>query len=301
MDRFDVMQLFVRVVDAGSFSRAAKVTGVAQPTASKQISQLEKRLGAQLLRRTSRGLSLTSAGQDYYESAVRLLSEVDAAEARIGHDQNTTSGHVRVAISAAFGRMYVVPRLPELFARYPGMSVTLEVSERFVNLVESGIDVAIRIGFLSDSLLFAKRIGNVEAVTVATPAYFARHGRPKVPSDLQRHTCVVFTPNSQVRPWEFANGKERETVKPAGLVMTNDAEHIRAAVLAGLGIAHNSSWLFAADIASGAVVRVLKEYAPPPYPINAVWPSGRRVPEKVKAFVEFLALVCDGNPSLKLR
>ena len=149
MDRLDVMRLFVRIAETGSFSRAARAAGVGQPTASKQIALLEERLGARLLQRTSRRLNLTDEGQAYYEASVRLLGEVDAAESAIGRGTVSPAGVIRVALSAGFGRMYVVPRLPEFFARYPDLAVDVNVSERHVNLIEDGLDVAIRIGFLA--------------------------------------------------------------------------------------------------------------------------------------------------------
>lgn len=256
MDRLDAIQIFIRVVETRSFSMAARAMGVAQPTVSKQVAALETHLGAQLLRRSSRGLTLTEAGQDFYESAVRLLSDLEAAEARIGRGQVSPSGHVRVALSAGFGRMFIVPRLPDFYARYPDISVDIDVSERHVNLLEEGIDVAIRIGNLRDSSLVARRIGSCAAVTIATPGYLARRGEPRVPSDLDRHDCVVFMFHGAQRPWQFKGPSGPLAVEPKGILRSNDAEHIRAGVLAGLGVGHNVSWLFAPEIASGAVQRI---------------------------------------------
>src|SRR4051812_8216923 len=181
MDRLEAMQLFLRVADLGSFSKAAIVSGVSQSTASKQLAQMESRLGAQLLRRTTRGLSVTEAGQQYYQSITQLLASIDEAEAKGGRGQLQPSGVLRVALSAAFGRFYVVPYLPEFFALYPNVTVDLDISERHANLVEDGIDVAIRIGSLSDSSLVARRIGSVRFATVGTPAYFEKHGVPTHP------------------------------------------------------------------------------------------------------------------------
>jgi len=300
MDRLDVMRLFLRVADSGSFSKAARAAGIVQPTVSKQIAALEARLGAQLLRRTSRGLSLTGAGQDFYDSSVRLLGDLDAAESRIGRGQVAPSGLVRVALSAGLGRMYVVPRLPDFFAQFPDVAIDLDISERHVNLIEEGIDVAIRIGHLADSTLVARRIGSMTMSTVASPAYLERFGTPATPDDLARHAAVPFMYQGAPRPWEFNGPDGVMTLVPKGPVQTNDAEHIRATVLAGLGIAHSAGWLFAADIASGAVTHILTEYTPAPYPINAVCPGGRRVPGKAKVFIEFLAGIFADEPALKL-
>lgn len=301
MDRIDTMQLFVRIAETGSYSKAASALGIGQPTASKQIVALEKRLGAQLLRRTSRGLNITDAGQAYYEVAVRLLNEIEAAESSVGRGRTSPSGLLRVALSPGFGRMYVVPRLPEFFARFPDLAVDLAVSERHVNLIEDGIDIAIRIGFLSDSSLLARRIGNMEIVTVASPDYLKSFGEPTTPADLERHRAVTFMSRGAPRPWQFKGPSGPITVQPKGPVRTNDAEHIRAAVRSGLGIAHNAEWLFARDIASGEVRSFLADYSPDPYPIHAVYPHGRLTPTKVKVFVEFLARVFEEEPSLRVR
>jgi LysR family transcriptional regulator for bpeEF and oprC len=301
MDRLDVMRLFVRIAETGSFSKAARAAGVGQPTASKQIAALEERLGAQLLHRTSRGLNLTDAGQAYYELSIRLLSEIEAAESSVGRGKTSPSGLLRVALSAAFGRMYVVPRLPEFFARYPDLAIDLDISERHVNLIEDGVDVAIRIGFLADSTLIARRIGSMQLVTVASPEYLDRRGEPATPADLERHTTVVFMSRGAPRPWKFRGPSGVITVEPKGLVRTNDAEHIRAAVRAGLGVTLAAGWLFAPDIASDAVRPLLRDFASDPYPIHAVHPSGRIIPAKVKTFVDFLARVFAEEPSLRIR
>jgi LysR family transcriptional regulator for bpeEF and oprC len=301
MNRLESMELFVRVVEAGSFSKAAKTAGVNQPTVSKHIAALEAHLGAQLIRRTSRGLNLTDAGQDYYESAVRIIGDVGEAEARIGRGQTAPSGQIRVAMSPAFGRMYVIPRLPEFFTAYPDVTIDLEISERHVNLIEEGIDVALRIGHLSDSSLVARRIGSMEAATVATPAYLKRNGRPSTPAELKNHRCVVFMFHGAPRQWQLKGPAGPVTLIPKGVIYTNDAEYLRAAVLAGLGIAHNASWLFAPELESGAVTRLLKDYVPDRNTINAVRPAGRRLPSKVKVFIEFLARILAENPYLRPR
>jgi LysR family transcriptional regulator, regulator for bpeEF and oprC len=216
MDRIDVMKLFVRVADLGSFSKAGKAEGLAQPTVSKQIAALEARLDVQLLRRGSNGLSLTQAGQDYYESSMRLLGEFGSAEARIGRGQTNPSGRIRVAMSAGFGRMYIVPRLPEFFARYPDVAVDLDVSDRHVNLIEEGIDVAIRIGNLSDSSLVARRIGSIKMETFAAPEYLGRHGEPKTPQELKDHACVVFLFQGAPRIWQYKLEEGMVAIEPDG-------------------------------------------------------------------------------------
>ena len=291
MDRVDVMQLFVKVVETGSFSKAAQAMGIGQPAVSKQIAALEMRLGAQLLRRTSRGLDLTGAGQSFYESTIELLSDLEAAESRIGHGHATPSGLVRVALSAGIGRMYVVPRLPEFFAAFPDVAIDIDVSELHVNLIEDRIDVAIRIGQLSDSTLLARKLGQMEFATVASPAYLAAAGVPARPADLERHATLGYVFRGAPRDWEYQGPDGATTIVPKGPILTNDLEHIRAGVLAGLGFAHNSRWLFAQDILDDKVTQLFQAHEPAPLPINAVWAGGRRLPGRVKVFIEFLAKI----------
>jgi LysR family transcriptional regulator, regulator for bpeEF and oprC len=300
MDRLDAMQLFVRVADSGSFSKAAIASGVSQSTVSKQVAAIESRLGVQLLRRTTRGLSVTEAGQQYYESILQLIEAVDDAEARVGHAQLAPTGVLRVAISAAFGRFYVLPHLPEFFERYPDVTIDFDISERHANLVEDGIDVAIRIGALSDSSLVAKRIGGVRYVTVGTPAYFERHGVPQHPRDIEKMPCVVFMCQGASRAWRFFENGAPVVVDGRPVVRTNDAEHIRGSVLAGIGLGHNPGWLYARDIAEGKLQQVLAGYSPPSFPISAVSPAGRRQTRKAQVFTEFLAEKFQSVPELSL-
>jgi LysR family transcriptional regulator, regulator for bpeEF and oprC len=285
MDRLNAMQLFARVVESGSFSKAARAEGVVQPTVSKQIAALEDHLGAQLLNRTSRGISLTAAGQDFYDSAVRLLDELDEAEARVGRGQIAPSGLVRVATSAAIGRMYLVPHLPDFFARYPDIRLDFDVSERHVSLIEDGVDVALRIGNLADS----------------TPVYLDRFGEPKTPAELAGHACIGFIFQGAPQAWRFNGPVGPIVLEPHGAFRSNDAEHIRAAVLAGVGIGHNASWLYAPAIGAGMLKPLLGDYAPHPNPIHAVCPAGRRVPGRVRAFIDFLAEICAADPHLRIR
>lgn len=300
MDRLDVMRLFVRVVETESFSKAAKVEGVVQPTVSKHIAALEARLGAQLLRRTSRGLSMTEAGEVFYEATIRLLDEFEEVEARVGRGQLTPSGRIRVAMSAGFGRMHILPKLPQFFEEYPDITVETDITDHYVNLIENRIDVAIRIGSLSDSSLLARKIGSGETALLATPQYLERKGVPGTPADLAAHECVTFVSGGAPRPWEFMSPEGKITINPAGPIRTSDAEHIRVGVLSGLGLAQGPAWLFSEELESGAIVRVLETYAPDRHPIYAVSPSGRLQSSKVRVFVDFLAREFAQNPALRL-
>lgn len=300
MDRLDAIGLFVRVVDNGSFSAVARLLGVGQPAVSKQIAGLEAHLGAQLLQRTSRSLTLTEAGRDFYESAVRLIGDIEAAESRVGRGQLAPSGLVRATVAPVFGRLYVVPRLGEFFDRYPDVTVDLVVADRLINLVEEGIDLGIHNGELSDSSLIARRIARTPIVTVATPAYLAAHGEPATPAELERHACVIYAPQGAPRVWGFAGRFGPIAYQPKGAFRTNDAEQIRAAVLADLGLAHTPGWLFDSELASGAVRLVLTDFEPAPLAISAVRPGGRFLASKVKVFIDFLAEIFAEQPSLAL-
>jgi LysR family transcriptional regulator for bpeEF and oprC len=283
--------MFVRVVESGSFSAVAREAGVGQPAVSKQITALEAHLGAQLLRRTSRSLSLTEAGQDFYESAVRLIDDLQAAESRVGRGQNAPSGLIRVTVAPVFGRLYIVPRLPEFFTRHPDIVVDLVVTDRVVNLVEEGIDLAIHNGELKDSSLVMQRIAATPVITVGSPSYLKAHGEPASPSELDGHRCIIFAPQGAPRPWGFKGKFGEIEYRPRGNFRTNDADQIRAAVLADLGLAHTPGWLFAPEITSGAVRAVLRDYEPAPLAISAVRPAGRRLATKVRVFIEFLGEV----------
>jgi LysR family transcriptional regulator for bpeEF and oprC len=299
MDRLEAMRLFTRVAETGSFSAVARETGIGQPAVSKQIAGLEAHLGVQLLHRTSRSLSLTEAGQNYYEAVVKLLDDMTAAEQSAGLGQTLPTGLLRVTVAAGFGRLRIVPLLPGFHARYPGIVIDLIVSDRFVDLVEEGIDIAIRIGELSDSAMIARRIGISPTVTVAAPAYLARAGRPAAPDDLEQHDRVVFTFQGSPRPWTFNGPGWRVTHIPKGPVRANDAEHVRAAVLAGIGIAQTPRWLFAEELASGAVLEVLADLPSDTTPIHAVYPAGRRPPGKVRVFIDHLAEAFAADPGLR--
>jgi DNA-binding transcriptional LysR family regulator len=287
MDRLDAMRVFVRVVERGSFSAVAREFGTGQPFVSKQISALEEYLKAQLLVRTSRSLNLTEAGQAFYESALRVIAEVEEGEARVGLGQSEPAGLLRVSVAPAFGHLYIVPRLPALLTRYAQLTVELVSTDRSVNLVEDGIDLAIRNGELSDSTLVARKIGSTSIVMVATPEYLQKHGEPRAPEDLQDHRGILYVNAGEVRPWAMRAGGDHILHRPRGQFRTNDAEQIRHAVLAGMGIAQAVDWLFEADIASGAVQCVLREFEPPAHPISAVRPSGR-LTNKVAVFTEFV-------------
>ncbi|MCV3765648.1 LysR family transcriptional regulator [Rhizobium sp. TRM95796] len=300
MDRLDAMRAFARVVETGSFSQAARDLNVSQPTVSKQLAALEARLGAQLLTRSSRALTVTLAGQEYYEAAIRILEDIQTVEEKLLEGQSSPSGLVRITLAPAFGRMYVIPKLPVFKERFPDVSIDIEVSGRHVDLVEEGIDIAIRIGHLSDSALLARRIGDMRMITVASADYLARRGAPRTLDDLQGHERIGYVHQGHMIGWNFTVEGKEITLEGGCAFRTNDAEHVRGAVLAGLGIAHHASWLFPDVLASGEVARILDDYAPPLLPINAIIAGGRRMPSRVRRFIDFLADICAAEPELRI-
>ncbi|MET3528594.1 LysR family transcriptional regulator [Phenylobacterium koreense] len=300
MDRIAALQFFVRVVESGSFSQAARELGVGQPTVSKQVAALERRLGAQLLNRTSRRLRLTPAGADFYEAAVRILGELDDAESRVANAHEQPSGAVRVATPPILTGMMIVPELPEFFLRFPGIAVEFVVSERYADLVQEGVDLAIRIGNLDSSGLLSRRIGSLQIATVASPEYLARHGAPLTPSDLDAHHLLANRYLGAVGAWRFQHS-EREVVTPtSGRFSCNDPADVHAAVLAGLGIAQSARALFEAELRSGAVVELLAGFVPEPVPIHVIYGSNR-IPQRARIVSDFIAQCLHKQPSVRLR
>jgi DNA-binding transcriptional LysR family regulator len=288
-NELDLLRTFVRVVERGTFSAVAREAGIGQPAVSKKIAALEAELGAQLVRRSSKNLTLTDAGHELYESMVRVIDELDVARARVSTKQIEPSGIVRVMTPPFFGRRYVVPQLPAFLDRYPQIAIELRASERTPNLIEEGLDLAIHTGELPASASIARKIASTPIVTVASPDYLAKYGKPSSPAELAEHRCVIFAPFGAPIAWRFQTDAGLVRYLPSGSVRANDAEHIRAAVLAGLGIGFAPGWLFADQLESGAVATVLRRFAPARLPISAVYPAGRRVPTCVRVFVDFLA------------
>lgn len=301
MDRLDTMRLFLRVAEAGSFSKAARLMGIAQSTVSKQIALLEARLGAQLVRRTSRGLALTSAGQHYYDDALRLADQFEALEDAVSQRERSPTGLLRLSCPPALATSYLLPAMPEFLTRYPGLSFDFVVSQHLLNLVENRIDVAIRIGDLADSELRFRPVGTTEAIVVASSDYLLRHGEPETPAALSDHGCIVSMRSGRPRPWSFTRDGRHVTIEPAATLHSDDVELTRTAVKCGLGIAYAASWLFKDELASGAVRRILPDYRCSRAPISAVWAGNRALPRRGAVFIDYLAAICAAEPTLRQR
>jgi len=287
MDKLDAMQMFVRVIEKGSFSSVARERGIGQPAVSKQISALENELGTELIHRTSRSIALTEAGRDFYDSAVHILDDVENATSRIGRGQTAPKGLIRVTVPPTFARLHVVSKLPAFFDAYPDMAVEMAASESPATIVEDGFDLAIHSGDLPDSTLVARRFAQTMTILVATPQYLARHGAPESPEDLHRFRSVVFVERGAAQPWSFGSGQDAKRVIPTGVFRTSDMEQMRMGVLEHLGIAQAPAWLFAAELREGTVIRLLTAFERA-VPILAVRPAGRRLSTKVRIFIEHL-------------
>lgn len=289
MDRLTAMSMFVRVVEAGSFSSVAKEMNTTQPTISKNIAELEKALGAKLLIRSTRALHLTEAGADYYERCVSILMDIEEAEQNVGQLQTQPKGTVRLATAAAFGQLHVVPALLEFFESYPNIKVELLLNDRSVDLVQEGVDLALRMGKLSDSSLIARRIAVSPMVTVATPTYLATNGQPQHPLDLKDHRCIIYTGFSNAHDLHFYEDGNPITVHVNGNFLTNSSEAVREALLTGHGISPAPRWLVGDALNTGKLVTILEPFQLPPMAISAVYPSGRHLPSKARCLIDFLS------------
>ncbi len=293
MDSLAGMEVFVRVVRAGSFSAAARELNQSPSAVSKQIGRLEDRLGARLFNRTTRRLGLTEVGAAFHERAQRILSEVEDAEQAVSRLNEAPRGTLRLDTPTGFGRLYIAPLLPRYLARFPEMRIDMTLNDRFIDPLEDAVDLVIRIGELSDSSLIARRLARNRRVVCGAPGYFARHGLPERPADLARHNCLVYTYRAARNDWSFVC-RSRETAAPEvvrvhGNLETNNAETLHAAALAELGIGLFPLWLAGPDLAAGHLVRALPAFHAPDSAVHAVYPPGRHLSPKVRSFVDFIA------------
>ncbi|MBY8960839.1 LysR family transcriptional regulator [Pseudomonas sp. MIS38] len=287
MDRLAAMETFVYVVETGSFSAAARRLNIGQPAVSKTIAQLEKRLAVSLLLRSTRGLTPTEAGLAFFERARRAIDEANEADNAARGSASGLSGNLRISAAVTFGRLHVVPQLGPFLEQHPQLNIDLMLDDRNINLVEEGIDVALRMGPLSDSSLTVRKIADCRRVVLGTPAYFARHGEPSCPADLDKHQGIVYNLSGGAT-WIFTQGSEQQTQTLTGRLRVSAAEGLRAAVLADQGLTIASQWMFAPELASGAVRAVMSDWVLPDQDLWAVFPTGRMVSAKARAFVDYV-------------
>jgi len=283
------MAVFARVVEAGGFSMAARDLGVSKSAVSKQISRLEDQLAVRLLNRTTRRLSLTEAGEAFYEGCQRVLAEAESAEKAVSHLASAPRGELKVNAPMSFGVLHLGPALPQFWERYPELDVQMVLNDRLVDLIEEGFDVGVRITQMLDSSLVARRLAPNRMVVCATPAYLYKHGTPRHPDDLKDHNCLTYSYTKNPGTWLFRSAGGRQKVPVRGRFKANNGDVIQAALLADCGIAIQPSFIAGDDLRSGRLVRLFEAYeVGEESAVHAVFPANRNLSPKVRVFVDFL-------------
>jgi DNA-binding transcriptional LysR family regulator len=288
MGQFRQISTFVEVVARGSLSAAARAEGIAPAMIGRRLDALEQRLGVKLLQRTTRKLALTDEGAAFLEDCQRILADLEEAESAIAERSARATGHLMISAPAGFGRRHVAPLLPSFLAEHREVTADLNLSDRVVDVVGEGVDVAIRIAALTDSSLVGVKLADNRRVVVATPAYLKRHGTPRTLEDLMKHNCLPISSQGSQRGWTFQDGGKTVTLKVAGNMVCNDGAVLHDWALAGKGLAWRSMWEVSSEIASGKLRTVLDEYAAPVSDIYAVFAQRRHLPLRIRAFVDFL-------------
>jgi DNA-binding transcriptional LysR family regulator len=289
MDRLKQIETFASVALKGSLTAAARAEGVAPAVIGRRIDALEERLGVKLLLRTTRRISLTHEGSAYLEDCQRLLVDLANAEASVSAGGVKASGHLRITAPAGFGRRHVAPLVPSFVAEHPEVSVSLNLSDRVVDIVNEGFDCAIRVGDLSDSSLVSVRLADNRRLCVAAPAYLARAGTPLAPADLARHECLALSSEaSQTRGWAFVVEGALTHLRPSGRLDCSDGQVLHDWCLGGMGIAWRSTWEVEREVQAGRLTVVLDEFAAPPNGIFAVFPQRKHLPLRVRLWIDFI-------------
>ena len=288
MEDFSAIPVFVNVVEQGGFSAAARQMGLTKSAVSKRINQLESRLGVQLLHRTTRRISLTEAGEAYYQYASQSLTAAQEAEDAVTQMQGQPLGLLRINAPMSFGRMHMAPLVAEFLQRYPGLRLDLVMDDRRVDLIEGGFDLAVRAGTLTDSSLIARKLAPCANLIAASPTYINQFGAPRSPAGLKEHNCLSYAYFSGQQEWTFISPAGPEKIQVDGRFQANNGEALREAALGGLGIARFPSFMIAEEIASGALIRLLPDYDMPEQAFYLVYPERRHLPAKVRVFVDFM-------------
>ena len=289
MDRLHELEVFIAVAEAGSFAKAATRLRLSPPAVTRAISALEDRLGVRVFNRTTRSLTITDVGQRFLESARRILTDLEAAEKEAVGETATPQGHLTITASVTFGRLTIAPVVCSFLGQHPRVTMSVLLVDRIVNLVEEGVDVAVRIGSLPDSTLIAKRIGAVRQVLVASPIYLARRGTPAAPTDLKLHSVIAFTGLMPNREWRFVNGRKLGAVSLRPTLEINDAGAAIEDAEMGHGVTIALSYMVSDKIREGKLAPVLDAFTLPPQPVHLVYPHARLVAPKVRAFIDFAA------------
>lgn len=291
MDDLAAMRVFVRVVETGGLSAAGRAMGLAPSSVSRRISELEDMLGVKLLRRTTRKLSLTEAGETYYERTRDIVRSVEEANLAVTEERAAPSGILRITLPAGIARLHVAPAVAAFQMQYPAVRVVMRVTDRIVDIIDEGLDVAIRVGRLEDSSLIARKVGEARRLVCASPSYLKRMGKPQRPGDLANHAALTFRSHPGTNLWRFRKGNKTIEVRATGPFFADDGETLIAAACAGIGLILVPEWLVGEEISNGRLVEVLKNYSPDPAvtPLHAVYAPGPYTAPKVRMFVDFLA------------
>ena len=290
MDRFLALTAFVKVVETGSFARAAQRLDTSVSSVSRHVSDLEAHLDARLLNRTTRRLSLTESGRAFHERCVQLLADLEEAEEFAGSATITPRGTLRLTSSITFGARHLAPAIAEFITRFPAMRFDVELSDRAVDLVDEGFDIAVRIGAIGSQNLVGRKIGATRLVCCAAPSYLALHGEPATPEDLASHACLTYEYSSLGNVWPFRDrdGRERN-VRIAGPVHANNGRFLEALAVQGTGVVYEPDFIVGPDVQAGKLTPILREFVTPPASIYVVYPSRRHLSAKVRAFADFLS------------
>jgi len=290
MDTLTSMELFVSAVESGSFSATARSMNLTPSAVSKQISRLEDRLGVRLFNRTTRQLAPTEEGRAYYERCQRILADVAEAEAAVTELNADPRGVLRVNMPVVFGRRHIVPLIGGFLERFPEVSMDLSMSDQFVDPIAEGVDMLIRVGELKDSSLIARKLAEARRVVAATPGYWDKRGRPEKPEDLKAHNCLAYSYLSSGNTWRMTDKSAKEhVVMASGNLASNNGEALLEGALEGLGVVNLPTWMVGPDLESGRLEEVLSDYAQPEPSVHAIYPPGRHLSAKVRAFVDYLA------------
>lgn len=290
MDRLANMEAFVRVAETKSFSEAARRLRSSKSLISRQVAALEEELGVRLFHRTTRSLSLTDEGRGYHTQVTRILSEIEEANMSVSQSQAAPRGRLRVSAPMSFGILHLAPAIRDFLTRYPEVELDLSLNDRYVDVVDEGFDLAIRIGRLTDSSLVARKLARHRMILCASPDYLKQHNAPKDPDDLKRHQCLCYSTNSLAPEWLFVTKDGKPwPVAIAGRLHANNGDVLRTAALQGLGIIYLPSFIVGADVQASALVSLLPEFVPTDSAIHAVYPHTRHLSPKVRAFIDFLA------------
>lgn len=288
MDRLTSLEVFNKVVESASFSEAARQLGLSRAMASKHVQSLENRLGIRLLNRTTRRLSLTEAGSDFYNRTAQIVADLEDAEAKAADLHLTPRGVLKVNAPLSFALSQLGPILPAFLADHPEVQINLTLNDRIVDLVDEGYDMAIRVGRLADSSLIARKLARCRMALCASPGYLKRHGTPKTPEDLSRHNCLGYTYSARPNQWEFDGPAGHVTVPIKGNLLANNGDILRDAAIADEGIVIQPTFIVGSDLCAGKLVPLLPDWRVPDIAVYAVYPENRHVAAKVRSFVDFL-------------